>query len=181
MKRFCRRLFNGLAVLALPACVGSCILLVYSHYASDQIRIFRKTGKVWYLGDASLRRDTIAAEFGYSPPVSLPAGFFPQSGFWHGPPVTFYPLTIRPWRHLGVSFDYSGLWHYRVSGAGWFLSVSLWLPIILSAVYLILWRFVRTRCQAIPDDYCAVCGYDLRATPNRCPECGTQVSKKVQS
>lgn len=34
------------------------------------------------------------------------------------------------------------------------------------------WRFVVRRRRLRPKNLCRKCGYDLRATPSRCPECG---------
>jgi hypothetical protein len=43
--------------------------------------------------------------------------------------------------------------------------------------WMIALRRIRQRCQDQQAGYCRVCGYDLRATPDRCPECGTPVVK----
>ena len=54
----------------------------------------------------------------------------------------------------------------------------LWLPQWLPVVLLSIWpaRRLRTtirRWQWRRKGHCVECGYDLRATPERCPECGT--------
>ena len=56
-------------------------------------------------------------------------------------------------------------------------SVSIWYLIvgtaILPAIDLVLWiKYTRPR-----PGFCTTCGYDLRATPWRCPECGTVPEK----
>ena len=51
--------------------------------------------------------------------------------------------------------------------------VTAWLPALH---FLLLWWKVRRR---IRPGLCAACGYDLRATPYRCPECG-MIPEKVK-
>ncbi|MGA2584685.1 MAG: hypothetical protein ABSG31_15525 [Tepidisphaeraceae bacterium] len=54
-----------------------------------------------------------------------------------------------------------------------------WPLVILTGLPPLLWIFynrrpIRNRWRRMRG-LCEVCGYDLRATPQRCPECGTMV------
>ena len=88
------------------------------------------------------------------PTSPAPLGF--QSGWTHG----VYRHTN--WSNLEVAIPY-------------------WFPVTIFAVPA-LWRAVRNRRRLRHgrDGHCLVCGYDLRATPDRCPECGT-ISTASQS
>jgi hypothetical protein len=70
-------------------------------------------------------------------------------------------LPPRPWPDRAEPVS----WHW-VAVPLWFL---LLVSLVMPALALRRWRRERVRRQI---DHCRHCGYDLRATPERCPECG---------
>jgi hypothetical protein len=75
-----------------------------------------------------------------------------------------------------------GVYHYHDPGVLRFVGVAHWLLFALLAGGAI--PFV-VRCyhawgaqRASKTGHCPTCGYDLRATPDRCPECGRVAAEK---
>lgn len=61
------------------------------------------------------------------------------------------------------------------------MALPFWLLAILCGIWPALyWHPRRIRRQRITAGLCPDCGYDLRGTPNRCPECGTRTEAAAQ-
>jgi hypothetical protein len=59
------------------------------------------------------------------------------------------------------------------------IRIPLWFFLLLTCIAPLLW-LDRRRFRTFPPGCCRNCGYDLRATPQRCPECGAVPTKSSQ-
>jgi hypothetical protein len=103
----------------------------------------------------------------------------------YGSDTTAYRVTDPgdAWEGLGALFARSGqdtrwtaagIHHERRIGSGGttlLLFTPSWLLALLFGIPPATWGVRRFRRR--PPGECKVCGYDVRATPDHCPECGT--------
>ena len=78
---------------------------------------------------------------------------------------------------------YHGGSYIRSSPDGEFhLIIPLWLLLPLCGIMpLAQWRFRCRKRARERRGLCVACGYDLRATPEKCPECGIEPTKALQA
>jgi hypothetical protein len=59
------------------------------------------------------------------------------------------------------------------TGSGYFIQIPYWMAIGLMGMCPAIWIFQAYQGRPrFPIGYCLLCGYDLRASIHRCPECG---------
>jgi hypothetical protein len=168
MRRSLRVIRLCLSALSLLLCAGACVLWVRSYLVGD--------GFVWKPADAPPYYRAYAGRG----VVRIGSG---QYAFARPPYFEYFP-DPTPTRQTGyrpgtlahrLSFDF-----HRGSDSKGMPSTNvifpLWSAVLTSAVLPALWirgvrrdRTLRRRASA---NRCLACGYDLRATPERCPECG---------
>jgi hypothetical protein len=94
----------------------------------------------------------------------------PNNALWPLSPSLIQRGTV--WESIGFGW---GCGDYDKYGrtSGWMLVVPYWFLALVSGIpVFLLWRkYLRARSRRAKS-LCPKCGYDLRATPTRCPECG---------
>jgi hypothetical protein len=192
-----RRIRDILAAISLLFALAAAGLWVRSEFCTDSVVFPRGTDtqvSLWSIrGDLSLqwvfdypRPEELATTWHFGRPLPARGAQPPASsflGFQHSTSREFY--IFLPKGYIPPK-DISGGWAPQGSSQlvalpAETIVIPIWslvLPnMVLPTLWVYLWRRDRKRNRA---GFCAVCGYDLRGTPGRCPECGTAVVKPDQ-
>jgi hypothetical protein len=152
-----RRLLHLLTALSLLLCLAACVLWVRSFWLFE--------GWCWF--DANhhyFQLSSIKGAVWLHRIAPVPTGFNIRPRFFR------IPLTVGSVPPTTLGFHVS-----RASPGQWTVAVPYWSIFLLTALAPATdaARRVSARYRRVRPGACRHCGYDLRATPERCPECGT--------
>jgi hypothetical protein len=169
-----RRLFNVSAVISLLICLASIWACARSFGVQEDFRFNGKVGVTTSWLVTNRAGDVAISRFHDDRPWAEDRYFSHQVHYLHGR-VGLYDLFHLPWVF--------GEPNTRPDGSVVENTVIFvpWLLIsIATAALPCVWLLRRfTRRKRMPGT-CGHCGYDLRASPDRCPECGIVVSSVSQ-
>ncbi|MDB5329652.1 MAG: hypothetical protein JWP03_803 [Phycisphaerales bacterium] len=177
-----RRLFTLALVFSLLLCIAAAGLWARSYFVRDSLR-FRGTGRDRNLL-SSAHGEMLAMTFFDDP-------FFEDTYAggvrWEKDNVDdifgdwLLPTAVP--RHAG--FVYAHFQTIYLAGNGKpvncrAVAMPYWFPATLFAIAPLIELRKRIRSRRTNQiGLCPKCGYDLRATPDRCPECGTALIPRV--
>ena len=174
-----RRLFTFASAVSLLLCGATVVLWVRSYRVGDEIAWTRAlapgsnglnlVGFGSAAGHVAIYRRW--GEEGASPGfqwerLPMPTGeLYPMSAYSYADDRE--PLHESDWSKFGIRHHFSGTHNHGCDG-----TMLPWayvaVPTLVLPLLLLSWA-VRPR---IKSGHCRRCGYDLRATIDRCPECG---------
>ena len=161
-----RRLLNLVTALSLLLCVAVVLLWVRSYWRHDGWDWGTSTGRA----GVDSCRGYLSAGRVEVPPADL--ANIPRGHLVYSEPAARAEATmLKP----NWSFGVIRASRIRERGLRAFdVRVPHWLVALAAAIApgACLYR----RWRPPPPGCCEACGYDLRATPGRCPECGTTTS-----
>jgi hypothetical protein len=175
-----RRLFNLLAAVSLVLALGFAALWIRSAWWDDSLRYYTRSADTYPEVESVRGQLTLCWWSGVSP-VARP---WIVTGWSHGAmELARYPNNgHRPFgRFLGVGILRMTRWINEPSGSRLASqATAVYFPIaypmaLFAAIGGGMLLLAHRRRRLRQSGCCPVCGYDLRATPERCPECGTTV------
>jgi hypothetical protein len=175
-RRLTRILLNAATAVSFVLLVGGLILWGRGRFVADDVRWVGDGFQYEFVNcvgafDVSWEWDPLRR------PPANPFETRPPRGFSHEtgePTILDYDRRATSWGWLGVTGFAAE--HPRVGMTTAYLILPSWLVAALCAPLPLLWlrRCLRHRGSS-PRAFqsrCSSCGYDLRGTPGRCPECG---------
>jgi hypothetical protein len=188
VRRLARHLFTVLSAVSLLLCVAVCVLWVRSywvgdHWACNSLSKHQQTTRADYYTDEEYLANR--AIDGYYVVSELGVVWAQhETGWdtfnqWHPPQFWTSTPQFAPFeettflRSLHFAYEGGAVW----SDKPWIVTVPHAALAVTFAAAPAAWlvrrllRYQRARRSA--RGLCAKCGYDLRASPERCPECGT--------
>jgi len=163
------RLLPLVAGLSLIVLFVSLLMWFRSNTTADYLAHCRETGEIGLLssvGRLILYHEVATSPFHWKPPFGMryESRDAPASIIAYMPPNS--PRHTE-WLGFGMISGDNG----RIVTRVWM--IPHWFLALLSSVLPIIYlRHRRIRSDGL---LCQICGYDLRGTPARCPECGTLV------
>jgi hypothetical protein len=197
MKRFRRWLFNLFAGVSLALCCGTMALWVRSYWRNDAISRTQYFPLDGHPVSENWIPDLPANYSATPPPIAISryimflslrgegeiAGhhnveriIFSLPGWYrfHEPAHGSLRSQTNRFGFLWMTEDHPGMASFTVR-------FPIWPIVAVTAILPTCWLFrpYRRKRRRMRKGLCPHCGYDLRATPNRCPECGTIPSKNT--
>ena len=170
MKLLRPRMVHGVSIILTLLGLATVAMWVRSYWVIDLLEWNWKGGSVFFEnGIGQFRFEcTLIVDGRVS---DSPAGFSRSAVVTHGQGELCERLPgSREYFRWGgfwiVTGQRWGDYHYSLFVPAWFVSLVFWVIPIYRAVGLLRRRLIG------PTGACGFCGYDLRATPDRCPECG---------
>ena len=179
-----RRLLSLLTVLSLLLCMAAVTLWVRSFFRSDAIAryTYGPTGAGAFSRVRSVRSERggiVLADFTQSATDPAYLAFaLSRANAWefrHDPANAATSPTSDFFDTLSFDVNRNGRTTPAVTEAWLAVRIPYWAPALAAAIapawWLVRGRNSRRR-QRVAQGRCGACGYDLRATPGRGPECG---------